>query len=103
MSCRYLARLSRKISAAPDMDLLSDNEFIARLKKCYMKRVKRNMENAHPFLRDGTATASTETRGHALDGLSRTSCYLTELLWKITHTSQQKLREFDIQNIGFLN
>ena len=69
--------------------------------RCYITRVTRNMENAHPFLRDGSATASTESRCQTLDGLSRKSCYLTDLPWKIIHTPRQKLREFEIQNIGF--
>ena len=102
MSCRYLAMLSRRItSAAPDMDLPNDNECITRLKICCTKLVKRNMEDIHPFLRGGTTNTVTEIRWHALDGLSRTSCYLTELPWKIIHTSQQELREFETQNIRF--
>ena len=49
MSCRHLAMLSRIIpSAAPNMDLLNDNESIN--KKCCIKRVRRDMENTHPFL-----------------------------------------------------
>ena len=51
------------------MDLLNDKECIARLKKCCTKRVNRNMENTHPFLRDGSATTSTESRCQTLAGL----------------------------------
>ena len=55
MSCPYPALLSNRItSAAPDMDLLNDSECTTRLKKCNIKRVKRNMEDTHPFLRGGT-------------------------------------------------
>ena len=69
MSCQYLAMLSRRTtSAAPDMDLLSDNECITRLKKCCIKPVKKSMENTHPFLRDGITTTNTESRCHKLDG-----------------------------------
>ena len=83
MSCRYPPMLSRRItSAEPDMDLLNDNECITISKTCCAKRAKRNMEDTHPFLRGDTATTSTEIRWHALDGLSRTSCYVTELPWK---------------------
>ena len=60
--------------------------------------IKRNMEDTHPFLRDGSATTSTESRCRTLDGLSRTSCYLTELSWKIIHTSRRELREVDTRN-----
>ena len=61
MSCRYLAMLSRRItSVAPDMDLLNDKECFTRPEKCFIKRTKRNMEDTHPFLRDGTTTSRTE-------------------------------------------
>ena len=32
----------------------------------------------------------------------RIYCYMTELLWRIIHTSQQELRDFEIQNIWVL-
>ena len=48
------------------------------------------MEDTHPFLRDGSATTDTERRCRTLDGLRRTSCYLTELPWKIgSNTSRE--------------
>ena len=82
MSRRYSALLSRRItSAATDVGFLNDNDCITRLKKCYIKRVKRNMEG----------------------GPSRTSCFSTEMPWKIIHSSQQMLRETETQNIGFFN
>ena len=63
MSCRYLAMSSRRVTGAlPHMDLVNDNECFKRLKKCFIKQDKRNIENTHPFLRDGTATTSTEIR-----------------------------------------
>ena len=90
MSCRYPAMLSiRRTSAEPDMD-------VTRPEKCYIKQIKRNMENTHPFLRDGSATTDAESRCRTLDGLRRTSCYLTELPWKISDTSRQEPREFDM-------
>ena len=56
------AMLSRRITgAAPDMDLLNDNECSTRLKNCCIKLVKKSMENTHPFLRDGITTANTES------------------------------------------
>ena len=67
-----------------------------------MKRVKRNMENTHPFLRDGTATTSTEIRWrmHWMDWAGHHAVW-QNCLGKSSHTSQQKLREFEIQNIGY--
>ena len=48
MSCRYPAMLlGRKTSAEPDMDLLKDKERVTRQEKCYIKQVKRNMEEGH--------------------------------------------------------
>ena len=44
---------------------------------------------------------STEIRCRSLGGPSCILCYLTELLWRIIHTSRQKLREFEIRHIGF--
>ena len=44
-----------------------------------MKLIKRNMENTHPFLQDGSATTSTESRCRTLEGLSRTSCYFDRI------------------------
>ena len=41
------------------MDLLNDNECSTKLQKCYIKRVKRNMEDTHPFLRGGAANYPT--------------------------------------------
>ena len=35
---------------------------ITRIKKCYIKRAKRNMEDTHSFLRSDTATTCTEIR-----------------------------------------
>ena len=35
-----------------------------------------------------------------MDGQRSIQCFLTKLRWRIIHTSQQELREFDIQNIG---
>ena len=61
---------SRIISAEPDMDFLNDKECITRPEKCYTKR---NMVDTHPFLRDGSATTDTVSRGRTLDGLRRTS------------------------------
>ena len=83
------------------MDLLNENEHITRPEKWCIKRVKRNMDNTHPFLRDGSATTDTESRCRPVDGLRATSCYLTDLPWKITGTLRQELREFVTQNIGF--
>ena len=54
----------RKTSAVSDMDLLNDNECITRLKKCCKKLVKKNMEDTHPFLRDGITTTNTESLCH---------------------------------------
>ena len=69
MSCRYPAMLSRRItSAEPDMDLLKENEYITRPEKCCIKRVKRNMDNTHPFVRDGITTGDTESHRQKLDG-----------------------------------
>ena len=102
MSCQYLAMLSRRITgAAPDMDLLNDNECSTRLKNCCIKLVKKSMENTHPFLRDGITTANTESLCQKLDCQRSKKSYMTEPLWRIIHSSQQELREFEIQNIGF--
>ena len=96
------AMLSRRTtSAAPDMDLLNDNECSTRLKNCCVKFVKKSMENTHPFLRDGITTTNTESLCPKLDGQRIIQCYMTEPLWRIIHSSQQELREFEIQNIGF--
>ena len=57
------------------------------------------MENTHPFLRDGTATTSTEIRCRTLDGLRRTSCYLPELLVKIMVKLRQKPNNNDAVSI----
>ena len=83
------------------MDLLNDKECAARLKRCCKKLVKKSTKAIHPYLHDGTATASTEIRCHSLGGPSRMSCYLTELPWRIIHTSPQKLRECEIRHTGF--
>ena len=57
--------LSRRItSAAPDMDLLNDNECTTRLKKCCTKRVERNMENTHPLLRGGFDRIALENHSY---------------------------------------
>ena len=64
----------------------------------------------HPRLRPGlrqlpcifTMSKRTEIRCHSLGGPSRIQCFVTELPWRITHTtSRQKLREFEIRHIGF--
>ena len=58
MLYRHPATISRRMtSAAPDMDLLNDNECITRLKTCNTRRVKRNMDHTHLFLRDGSTTS----------------------------------------------
>ena len=54
MSCRYPAMLSRRIkNAAPDVDLLNDNECITRQKKSSIKRFKaeRNRNSEHWILK----------------------------------------------------
>ena len=66
-----------------------DNECIKRLKKCYIKRVKRNMEGTHPVLRGGTAEQDI--------------MLFDRIALEIIHASKQKLREFETQNIGLKN
>ena len=56
---------------------------------------RKSTEAIHPYLHDGTTTTSTEIRCHSLGGPRRISCYLTQLPWRIIHTSRQKLREFE--------
>ena len=80
------------------MDLLNDKECMTEPEKCYTKQVKRNLEDTHPFLRDGSATTDTESRCRTLDGLRRTS---SELPREIMYTSRQELEEVDTQNVGF--
>ena len=98
-----LAMLLRRIAVAvPNMDLLNDKECTTRQKRCCKKLVKKSTQTIHPYLHDGTTTTNTEIRCPSLDGLSRTSCCLTSLPWRIIHTSRQKLRQFEIRHIGIL-
>ena len=48
------------------MDLLSDKEHSTRPGKCCIKRVKRNMDSNHSFLRDGSATLMVATRAERI-------------------------------------
>ena len=55
----------------------------------------------HSSILAGTTMTDTESRCRTMDGMRATSCYLTELPWKLIRTSQQELRQFETQNIGF--
>ena len=82
--------LSRRITRAePDMDLLNDKECFTKPQKCFTKQVKRNMEDTHPFLRDGSATTDTESRCRTLDGLRRTSCCLTKIIGNVATRAER--------------
>ena len=91
----------KKTVAVPNMDLLNDNECVARLKKCCKTLVNKSMEDNHPYMRDGIMTTYIEILCHPSGGPRSTSCYMTELLWRIIYTSGQELREFKTRSIGF--
>ena len=59
---------------------------MTRLKKCCIKLVKGNMENTHPFLRDGIMTSNSK------------KSYMTELLWRIIHHSYVATKAERIRN-----
>ena len=59
------------------------------------------MTNTHPFLRDGVMATNTESRCQKLDGQRSKLLNMTRLPWTIIHTSQQDLKEFKIQNVGY--
>ena len=101
-SYQFLVVLLERITlAVPNMDLLKDNECISRLRKCCKKLVNPSMKDINPYMRGGTKTINVEILCHSSGGPRRKLLNMTPLPWRIIHTSQQDLREFEIQNTGY--
>ena len=94
-----LAMLLRRIAVAvPNMELLNAKECTTRLKRCCRKLVKKSTEAIYPYLQDDIMTTNTESLCQILDGPRSTQCHMTELPWRIIHTSQENQREFEIRH-----
>ena len=100
-SYQFLAMLSKinKIRGAKH-GLSERQRMFCKAEEMLQKLVNPSMEEIIPYLKDGTKTNNTESLCQNLGGQrSKILLKMTRLPRRTTHTSQQDLKEFTIQNI----